>query len=124
MKEELYKKEGRKYIRVNDPWAYEGLWDGFHLVWIRPGSVTIREPVYPAKQELLAAIEIAREAMEKALLEANKMRPSEKELTPQEQKAWEAYQEIAGEDSLTLYGLSISDIVDAGIKALKDYKDY
>jgi hypothetical protein len=124
MKEPLYKKEGRKYIMVNDPWAYEGLRDGFHLVQVRPGSVTIREPVYPAKQELLAAIEIAREAMEKALLEANKMRPSEKELTPQEQKAWEAYQEIAGEDSLTLYGLSISDIVDAGIKALKDYKDY
>ena len=115
----LYEKVGRRYKRVNDPWAYTGLREGHWHVWVKPNSVSVRGFVLPAKREVSAAIEEAREAMVKAMQEANKAKPSKTPLTRKEKKAIKAYYDVMGEDSLlTFVGLSIYDIVDAGIKVL------
>jgi len=125
MKEELYKKVGRRYVGVNDPWAYDGLREGHHHVWVRPGSVTVREFVLPSKRDVSAAIEEAREAMVEAMQEANKFRPRSRSLSPRETKAIKAYREIMGKDvEMSFEGISMQDLVDAGIKVLIDrYKD-
>lgn len=122
MKEELYKKVGRKYVRVNDPWGYDGLREGHHHVWVRPGSVTIREFIYPARRDVSAAIEEVREAMVDAMHEANKFRPKRRPLSERETRAIMAYREIMGEDAtLILDGISMWDLVEAGIKVLKGH---
>ena len=116
---ELYEKVGRRYIRVNDPWAYEGLREGHWHVWVRPHNVTIRKFVLPDKKEVSAAIEEVREAMIEAMQEANKSRPSKRALSEKELRAVKAYRDIMGDDiPITFDGISMWDLVDAGIKAL------
>ena len=121
MEEELYRKVGRRYVRVNDPWAYTGLMEGHHHVWVRPNSVTIREFVLPNNHSVSAAIEEVRDAMVKALQEANKFRPKIP-LSKKEAEAIKAYQKVMGEDATIIFdGISMQDLVDAGIKVLTDH---
>ena len=119
MKEELYEKVGRKYVRVNDPWACEGLRDGHWHVWVRPHNVTVRKFILPANKEVSAAIEEVREAMIEAMLKANKSETITRPLSPKELKAVKAYRDIMGEDMPIVFdGISMWDLVDVGIKAL------
>jgi len=57
--------------------------------------------------------------------EANKFRPRSRSLSPRETKAIKAYREIMGKDvEMSFEGISMQDLVDAGIKVLIDrYKD-
>ena len=120
MKEELYKKVGRRYKPVNDPWAYDGLREGHWHVWVRPGSVTIREFVFPNKYEVLAAIEEVKEAMIEAMLKHNTVKLQA--ITKKEKKAAAAYRAIMGPDApLVFEGASMLDVVEAGIKVLRDH---
>ena len=50
-----YKKVGNRYIPDNDPYAYEGLTNGWWLVKVSPGSKTSRAIVYPNDAEITAA---------------------------------------------------------------------
>jgi hypothetical protein len=45
----LYKKVGKKFVPVNDPYAYDGLREGFWLIKISGGTTSIRQQVYPCK---------------------------------------------------------------------------
>lgn len=123
--ETLYKKIGKKYVAVSDPWAYEGLRDGMHLVYVRPGCTTIRRVIWPDRVEAQAAIEIAREAMTARMLEANKLQPA-RPLTAKEKRAWKAYCEVMGDEhsGIALTGKSIEDIIDAGLAAINDWRPY
>lgn len=122
MKEELYKKVGRRYVQVNDPWAYDGLQEGHHHVWVRPGSVTIREFILPDKQGVTAAIEEVREGMVAAMQEANKSTPRNRSLSVKETRAIRAYREVMGEDAEMIFeGISMWDLVEAGIKVLVNH---
>ncbi len=122
MKEELYEKVGRRYVRVNDPWAYEGLREGHHHVWVRPRSVTIREFVLPDEHGVSAAIEEVRGAMIDAMQLANKSAPRNRSLSRKETEAIKAYQEVMGKDAEMIFdGISMCDLVEAGIKVVKDH---
>ena len=119
MKEELYRKVGRRYVRENDPWGYDGLREGQHHVWVRPNSVTIREFVVPSNHSVSAAIEEVREAMMDAVQEANKSRPRNRSLSAKETRAIKAYREVMGKDAEMIFdGISMWDLVDAGIRVL------
>ena len=48
----LYKKVGKKYVQVNDPYAYDGLREGWWLVKVASGCTSIRAAVYPNKAEI------------------------------------------------------------------------
>ena len=79
---QLYKKVGRKYVRVNDPCAYDGLREGWWLVKVAPDCTSIRATVYPARAEIEAAIrdkeeelcDIIREASEPSVPNDDKNR--------------------------------------------------
>jgi len=121
MKEELYRKVGRRYVRANDPWAYDGLQEGHWHVWVRSGLVTIREFVLPHRREVSATIEEVREGMIAAMNKVNKSRPTSRSLTGKEAKAIAAYRKVMGEEvDLAFDGISMGDLVDAGIKVLQD----
>ena len=119
----LYVKVGKKYVHVSDPWAYTGLMQGHWQIWVRKGMTTIRQPIYPARMEVAAAMLEAEEAMLDALREADKMKPPVIKMSKKHQKAWARYVKEAGDEAFSTYSHgSLFDIIQAGIKALKDRK--
>ena len=58
-----YKKIGNRYVLCNDFDAYEGLEEGFWLVWVRQGWTSIKKMVYPANAEILAAAKLKEEKL-------------------------------------------------------------
>jgi len=50
-----YKKVGNRYVQITDPYAYEGLSNGWWLVKVSPTSKTIRAIVHPNNAEITAA---------------------------------------------------------------------
>lgn len=122
--EAIYRKKGRRYIEVgwHDTEAHYYP-HGAHLVVSKPGGGLTMYGIEPEHAALLAAAQTMREAVIKAIHDADRMRPrataNRRPLTKKEQAGWEAYKAIAGEpQSLYLEGVSLSDAVDAGISAL------
>jgi hypothetical protein len=119
----LYVKKGKRYVHTSDPWAMAGLRDGHWHVWVRKGQTTIRAPMFAARDEVAAAMLEAEEAMVHALAKAGKARPPVTKMSKRHQKAWARYVKEAGDEAFrTLTISSYFDIVQAGIKALKDRK--
>ena len=84
----LYKKVGRKYVPVNDPWAYDGLREGYWLVKVASGSTSIRSCVYPAKAELQAAIRDKEDQLVDIIRKAGEARPKSVPLSEQSLADW------------------------------------
>lgn len=120
---ELFVKRGKRYVSTNDPWAYTGLQKGHWHVWVREGSTTIRQAVWPDRENVAAAMLEAEEAMVQALSEKAKVRPPSVKMSARHQKAWARYVKEAGEEAFTTFSQpSMWDIVQAGITALKERK--
>jgi hypothetical protein len=110
-----------------DPWGRA--WDreslplGCTLVINRPSSVSYRtlDPqVTECQAALLAASELAAEAMVRAMMEASRERPVRLS-TDREHQAWHAYCRVLGEPGgLLLERSSAQQIVNAGLQALRD----
>lgn len=128
MPETIYRKKGRRYIPVgvhDDAHYYYPI--GASLVWARPdhGGTLTRYGIEPADAALLAAADRMRDAMVAAMREANRVKPASyqgrRPLTAKQKKAWAAFEAIAGKtEGFVLEGVSLFDVVDAGIKALAD----
>ena len=73
----LFQRKGNRYVPVNDPWAYDGLREGWWLVKVQPGCTSIRSIVYPAQAELLAAAKDKEEELIKIIREASESKPKE-----------------------------------------------
>lgn len=86
-----YKKVGRKYVQDNDPWAYEGLREGYWLVKVSPGSTSIRQQVYPYKAEITAAARDKEEELIDIIRKASEARPSKRPITPEALADWQAF---------------------------------
>jgi hypothetical protein len=86
----LYKKVGRKYIKVNDVCAYDGLRAGYWLVKVADGYTSIKSTVYPAKVEVEAAIRDKVEDILPIIREASEARPQNTPITPELKADWEA----------------------------------
>jgi hypothetical protein len=117
----IYKKVGRRYKEIgvyeNEQYHYQ---HGSHLVVSREGSVITRFNIDPANAQVEAALEYVRDAMVEAMRKACELTPDKRMNTPKEMKAIKAFYSIAGPQSLLKFeGVSMNDIVDAGIKILK-----
>lgn len=90
---------------------------GAHLVVVEPGYRHTLYRIDPATADLLAAARPAFGAMLAAMRAANEPRP---EVRDQERHrtAWAAYLAAGGEPVLRFSGVSLHDIIDAGIAAL------
>jgi hypothetical protein len=116
--EVLYKKIGRKYIPVNDPFALNGLREGFWLVKVAPGSTSIRQQVYPNRSEISAAARDKEDELIKIIRKASEARPSKRPLTPEALADWQAFIAKHGEQFNTLEYPSMQENAEKIIEAL------
>lgn len=84
----LYRKVGKKFVPVNDPYAYDGLRNGFWLIQVKDGSTSIRQEIYPDKASLHAAARLMEDKLVQIICKACEARPNQTELSPQEKKDW------------------------------------
>lgn len=121
MSQTLYIKQGRKYVPVREhaPEVHDSLPHGQYVVTVSEGSTRLRRVDTPASAEVLVAVEQMREAMETAMREANTSRfELNKPLTPEQQAAADKLRKSLGSLLVTYRGVSMSDVIDAGVKVL------
>lgn len=121
-----YEKRGRRYVPVAEHDRYDALTEGAYLLIVKPGSRSMCRLVKPASGEVEAAIHIAYAAMVDAMRRTNESSEPMGLLTEKEKqlarKALEAYRAVWGRERMVSYrGVSMHDVVDAGIQALKEY---
>ena len=122
MKKIFYEKVGRRYVAVQeyDEYLMDGLPYGNHLIMVYPGGQSTRYNVNPALAPMIAAGRVAEDKMSEAVHRASEMRPRRKELTPEQQRAWQNLNQAMGDDVYTLEVASARDIAEAGIKAMQE----
>lgn len=113
-----YKKVGRKYVQDNDPWAYEGLREGWWLVKVAPGSVSIRQQVYPSRAEISAAAKDKEDQLLTIIREASEARPTQRPISPQALADWNVFIAKHGDEFSTLEYPSMQENAEKIIKAL------
>lgn len=86
-----YKKVGNRYIPDNDPYAYEGLTNGWWLVKITPESKTMRATIYPNNAEIDTAARDKADELMDIIREAGEGAPPKAELTPEALADWKAF---------------------------------
>ena len=116
----FYEKVGRKYVPVReyDSLLMESFSEGAHLVITYPGGRSTRYNVNPDHAGLIAASQVAEDAMTTAMRIAGELKPSRTPITPAQQRAWKKLVKEFGDDIFTLQGPSAHNIAQAGIKAL------
>lgn len=118
-KETLYKKVGKKYVPVNDPYAYEGLREGWWLVKVAEGSTTIRSIVYPSKAEIIAAAKDKEDQLVKIISEASEAKPNEGvPLSEQCRKDWQWLIGKHGKELSVIYYPSFQENAEKIVNAL------
>lgn len=127
----LYEKRGRRYYPVAEQQVFDSIPGGHWLVSVYPGVRTQRRILEPSIAEAEAAIEQAAEAMVAAMNEANRptfdlrrtVAGGYRAVTPEEteryKRAYKAWSDIVGDQPLCFNGVSMYDVVQAGIDVLR-----
>ena len=113
-----YKKIGNKYVQDNDPWAYEGLREGWWLVKVKPGSTSIRQAVYPAKAEIMAAAHDKEDTLVDIIRKASEAPPKNLPLSDQAKADWDWFISRNGKEFNTLEYPSLQENAELIISAL------
>ena len=114
----LYRKVGKKFVPANDPYAYDGLRNGFWLIQVKDGSTSIRQEIYPDKASLHAAARLMEDKLVQIICGACEARPNETELSPEEKKDWDAFIKKHGDSFNTLSYPSMQESAEKIVKAL------
>ena len=118
----LYRKVGKKFVPVNDPYAYDGLREGFWLIKIDKGSTSIRQQIYPEKSAITAAARACEEKLVDIIRKASEARPVNNALTPEQKKDWDKFIAKHGESFSTLTYPSMQENAEKIVAALIDNK--
>ena len=118
----VYRKVGKKFVPVNDPYAYDGLREGFWLIHITQGCTSIRQQIHPEKSAITAAARLMEEKLIKIIREASAARPVNMALTPEEKKDWDKFIAKHGDSFNTLCYPSIQENAEKIVAALVDNK--
>lgn len=114
----LYRKVGKKFVPVNDPYAYDGLRNGFWLIQIKDGSTSIRQEIYPDKAPIHAAARLMEDKLLDIIRKASEARPSKIPLCAEEKKDWDAFIKKHGESFNSLQYPSMQENAEKIVKAL------
>jgi hypothetical protein len=85
----LYRKDGKRYVPVNDPYALDGLDEGFWLIKIEDGHTSIRQEIVPDKVAIHAAAIAMEEELVDIIEEACEAKPVKLVLSDEEKKDWD-----------------------------------
>ena len=125
MKKVYYEKIGRKYVPVaeydND--YMDSFPKGNHLVMCYPGGTSRRFNIDPAHAPMIAAGRVAEDAICRSISKAAELRPKNTPITESQHKAWKKFSKEMGDELCTLYGLSVRDCAEAGVKAMMEEAD-
>ncbi len=116
-----------RYIPTGTMWPTNYFQPGTYIVRVDKNIKSVARIVEPARAEVAAAIEEARDTMQKKLSELLRFLPKEHFNTDIEQEAYEQYAQTFIDKGLDPYPMTLSmqsvwDIVDAAINALKDHE--
>ena len=122
MKKIYYIKEGRKYVPVAeyDSDLLDSFSKGTHLVMVYPGGTSRRFNIDPNYAAMIAAGRVAEDAICRAITKASELRPQRSPITEGQKKAWENLAKEMGDELCTLYGASVHDCAEAGVKAMME----
>ena len=120
MKKVYYEKIGRRYhpVAEYDNDLLDSFSKGNHLVMCYPGGTSRRFNVEPNHAAMIAAGRVAEDAICRAISKASELRPKNTPITEAQQKAWKKLAKEMGDELCTLYGLSVRDCAEAGVKAM------
>ena len=120
-----YEKRGRRYYPVmeSDDEFHAAMPQGNHLIMCYPGGRSTRYNIDPALAPMIAAARVAEDKMSEAVRKAGAMRPRRKELTSDQQRAWNRLTKALGDDIYTIEIASARDIAEAGIQAMQAEAD-
>ena len=118
MNQQLYRKVGRKYVLINDPYALDGLREGWWLVKVAPGSTSIRQQVYPAKAEISAAAKDKEDELLQIIREASEAKPAKIPISPEALADWQAFIAKHGDEFTSLQFPSMQENAEKIIEAL------
>jgi hypothetical protein len=116
-----YEKRGRRYVPVmeHDYELMDAMPRGNHLIMCYPGGRSTRYNIDPALAPMIAAGRVAEDRMSEAVRKASEMRPRRKELTHDQQRAWQRLNRALGDDVYTIEIACARDIAEAGLKAMQ-----
>lgn len=114
----LYRKVGKKFVPANDPYAYDGLRNGFWLIQVKDGSTSIRQEIYPDKASLHAAARLMEDKLVDIIRKAGEARPNKTPLSPEEKKDWDAFIKKHGDSFNTLFYPSLQENAEKIVKTL------
>lgn len=120
----VYRKVGKKFVPVNDPYAYDGLREGFWLIKIDKGCTSIRQQIYPDKAPLTAAARLIEDKLVDIIRKASEARPQKNPLTLEEKKDWDKFINKHGESFNTLAYPSFQENAEKIIMAIVDEQGY
>jgi hypothetical protein len=125
MKKIYYTKEGRKYVPVAeyDSDLLDSFSKGTHLVMVYPGGTSRRYNIDPNYAAMIAAGRVAEDSICRAITKASELRPQRSPITEGQKKAWENLAKEFGDELRTLYGSSVHDCAEAGVKAMMEEAD-
>jgi len=118
----LYRKVGKKYVPINDPYAYDGLREGFWLIHITQGCTSIRQQIHPEKSAITAAARLMENKLVDIIRKTGEARPAKITLSPEEKKDWDKFIAKHGDSFNTLHYPSIQENAEKIIAALIDNK--
>ena len=98
-----YQKIGKRYQKISDLNALDGLSTGAWLVVVEKGCTSIRKCVEPENAAVEAAFQITEEKLVKIIAKACEARPKSTLLTPLERKAIKAYYKVMGEEKILMF---------------------
>lgn len=118
----LYKKVQAgarvRYEPVAECDSWNALPAGAHLVIVSPGMRSSRYSIEPAYADVLAAMEMHRSEILRAVQPAFEPKPAQP-LSPKHRAAFEAYKKATGAESLALLTPSANSLFDAIAAAIK-----
>ena len=117
----LYRKVGKKFVPVNDPYAYDGLRNGFWLIEVKDGSTSIRQEIYPDKAPIQAAARMLEDKLIEIIRQTTEARPSKTPLTEEQKKDWDRFIKKHGEEFNTLHYPSFQENAEKNVEALKAF---
>ena len=120
----VYRKVGKKFVPVNDPYAYDGLREGFWLIKIDKGCTSIRQQIYPDKAPLTAAARLIEDKLIDIIRKASEARPQKNPLTLEEKKDWDKFINKHGESFNTLAYPSFQENAEKILMAIVDEQGY
>ena len=108
----IYRKQGNRYVAVDDPYACSGLTPGWWLVKVTDGCTSMRMTLRPDRAEIDAAFKDAVEIVQRIIGDALMARPSKTPLTEEQAADWNALAAKHGDCFRMLEYKSIQEIAE------------